>query len=304
MTEFSSVAPDRAAFTGWAARIVALLALSLSGCRPGDLGFEIEEMRSAPDAIAAGEVVPDIEMLPPSPSPSRARQVAPPQSRLIRSGSARVEVSDVEVADAEARRIGDALGGYVASSDFREGEEGARRASLVLRIPADSLDLLVESLPELGKLLSVSISTEDVSREYVDIETRLAVQEETVQRLRELAARGGSLADLIAAERELGRAVGELESFKGRIRYFDQRIAESDFRLSLEEPGAVADPGAFHPVIVAFRRSVEVFANSLAWIVYAVTFALPWVVLALAAVLVIRRRWATRRERRAAEASP
>lgn len=150
-----------------------------------------------------------------------------------------------------------------------------------LRIPSDSVDALVASLPDLGDVLSVSRSAQDVSGEYVDVETRRSVQEETVERSRELAARGGGLEEFLAAERELGRAVSELESLKGRIRSYDQRIAEADIRLTLVEPGAVVGSGAFRPLSVAQRRSVEVFADSLASIVHFVAFILPWMAVAL-----------------------
>jgi hypothetical protein len=54
--------------------------------------------------------------------------------------------------------------------------------------------------------------------------------------------------------------------------------AESDIRLTLIEPGAVVGSGAFRPLFVAFRQSIEVLAQSLALIVYVVVFSMPWVV--------------------------
>jgi len=225
-------------------------------------------------------------------APSEA-QVGTP--RLIRSGSARIEVRELDEAVAEARSLADRVDGYVAGSEVRAGREGARQATLVLRIPSDAFEPLVDDLPQLGRVISVSVSASDVSREYMDVETRLAVQEETVDRLRALAARGGSLEDLLAAERELGRAVTELERLKGQIRYFDQRVAESDLRLTLIEPGAVIASGAFRPVIVALRESGELLGRSLALMIYAVVYLLPWVV-ALGVFGFLIRRWWRRRK--------
>jgi len=164
------------------------------------------------------------------------------------------------------------------------------------------LESFVERLSTLGRVLSLSIASSDVSREYVDVETRLAVQEETVNRLRQLAARGGDLADLLAAERELGRAIGELEALKGQQQYFDQRIAESELRLSLIEPGAVIGSGAFRPVAVAFRSAIEVFAQSVAYLIYLVVFLIPWVLLTLAAWPGVRRLMRLRKQRAASGA--
>lgn len=290
MTEISVEKPVRPLSSSLVVWAIVVLAVPFSGCDriSEDLSFTSDE-------LAMREVQAE------SAPALQATGVAEP--RLIRSGSARVEVSSLEPATSEARELGESLGGYVAGSEIREGREGSRSASLVLRVPSDSVDVLVESLPRLGRVLSVSISTQDVSREYVDVETRLAVQEETVERLRQLAARGGSLEELLAAERELGRAVSELESLKGQMRYYDQRIAESDMRLTLVEPGAVLGSGAFRPLSVAFRRSVEVFAQSLAYIVYLLVFSVPWVLLGLLILPIGKRWWSARRDRHTAESN-
>ncbi len=237
----------------------------------------------------ASEDVALLELAPEAQSEFQGRAMSS-ERRLIRSGSARIEVEEVGAAVTAARELAVNVGGYLAGSELSEGREGSRSASLLLRVPSDSIDSVVGFLPRFGRVLSVSLSTTDVSREYVDVETRLAVQEESVTRLRALAARGGSLEDLLAAERELGRAVSDLEVLKGQMRYFDQRIAESDLRLSLVEPGGVVGTGAFRPLVMAARRSVEVFAESMAYLVYLIVFLAPWVLLT-ALLWPLARRW-------------
>ena len=265
---------------------LGLFGLLLTACRP-----------SGEDMALSSEESQKLEVAPQARSAARTFQssIGP---RLIRTGSARVEVEDLDSALAAARALADQARGYVAGSELSEGREGARSASLLLRLPSDSFDAFVEGLSALGQVLSVSVASADVSREYVDVETRLAVKEEIVSRLRQLAARGGALEDLLAAERELGRAVGELEALKGQLRYLDQRIDESEFRLSLIEPGAAIGSGAFRPVAVAFREATETFAQSVAYLVYLFVVLLPWAILALAMWLVVRR-WRRLRKQRA-----
>ena len=119
-------------------------------------------------------------------------------------------------ADAEA--IATSANGYVVGSELSDGREGARTASLTVRLPSDSFAGVIERLSEVGRVLSASSAAQDVSREYVDVETRLSVGEETVARLRALASRTGNLEDMLAAERELARALTELEGLKGQLR--------------------------------------------------------------------------------------
>lgn len=263
---------------------VGVCGLLVAACSPSDQTFSSAEREAL-------ELAPQIEI--PAPSP-QSLSIGP---RLIRSGAARVEVEDLDSAVVTTRLLAEQARGYIAGSELIAGREGARSASLVLRLPSDSFESFLEGLSALGRVLSLSVVSSDVSPEYVDVETRLAVKEEMVSRLRQLAARGGDLEDLLAAERELGRAVSELEALKGQLRYLDQRIAESELRLSLIEPGAVIGSGAFRPVAVAFRRATEVFAQSVAYLVYLVVFLLPWVLLALAAWPVVRRLIRLRKQR-------
>lgn len=247
--------------------------------------------------MEAAEMAAEIEL--PRPPASSAAPQAVVQQRLIRTGSARVEVRDLDAAVEATEALVQRVEGYVAGSEVTEGREGARTASMNLRVPADAFDEVVDGLPTIGRVMAVSIHAQDVSRDYFDVETRLAVKEETVDRLRELASRGGDLEDLLAAERELGRAMTELESLRGQIRYYDQRIAESDLSLTLVEPGAVVSSGAFRPVVEAFRDATAVFARSIAALVYIVVFAAPWVLLA-SALWLLGRSWRRARTERAA----
>lgn len=266
------------------------LGLVAAACGPSDVSYSSADVESLVRPPPAVEI------------PRPAVQSPSIEPRLIRSGEARVEVEDLDSALVTARRFAEQARGYVAGSELRAGREGARSASLMLRLPSDSFDAFVDELTALGRVVSLSVASSDVSREYIDVETRLAVKEETVNRLRQLAERGGDLEGLLAAERELGRAIGELESLKGQLQYFDQRIAESELRLSLIESGAESGSGAFRPVAVAFRRATETFAQSVAYLIYLVVFLIPWVILAFAVWRFLKRWQQYRKQRVEAEA--
>lgn len=169
-----------------------------------------------------------------------------------------------------------------------------------MRLPSDSFSGVIERLSEVGRVLSASSSAVDVSREYVDVETRLSVGEETVARLRALASRTGNLEDMLAAERELARALTELEGLKGQLRYYDQRVAESDLSIALIEPGAVVAPSVFRPVADALRDAGENLVRSVARVIDAAAFLAPWLVLTAFLWMALGRRLRTRGARRRA----
>jgi hypothetical protein len=227
-----------------------------------------------------------------SPAPLQVAQ------RLIRTASATIEVANVDAAVTSARALSVRLNGLVARSEVHRDRGGTPSAELTLRIPADSLDAFMTQVESLGTVRSISTSSMDVSREYFDAETRLAVMEETVQRLRQLAARADDVEGLVAVERELSRATAELESLKGQIRYFDQRVAETDVQLRLLEAQSVFRTSAFRPVGTAVRSALNVFAESVAMLVYLIVFLIPWLFLAVILTPLLRRAVRARRARR------
>jgi hypothetical protein len=134
--------------------------------------------------------------------------------------------------------------------------------------------------------------TEDITRAYTDLEIRLAVKEETVARLRALLSRAGKLSDIIEVERELGRAVTELEQMKGERRYYDSQVAMSTISASLFEARTAGMATFSDPVSAAVRRALEVLGASVSSLIYLLFFLAPWVVVASVAF------WAARRRRR------
>ncbi len=286
----------------WGAALVVL-----GGC--GDAAFEgsagvgapqMDVFASSPEMEAmagspAGELI-GVRELPPEIELGASQQNAPDPGvrRLIRNGSVRLEVDDLDAGMETVRALLDDAGAYVARSEERSTSGGGRAGSLTIRVPSEGFDALMSQIEGMGRLVASTSGVEDVTREYVDVETRVAVGEETVARLRALGARGGGLSDLLAVEREVGRALAELESLKGRLRYYDQRIAESELSVYLTQPGRAMSGGALRPIRVALQNASRLIVESVAAMIYVVATALPWAI-ALGLIGFFVRRWWVRR---------
>jgi len=236
----------------------------------------------------------------PEPAGVRALDALWEQQKLIREAQVEIEVEDVDAALARIEAVAAEGRGFVAGRELRRSAEGRRSGSVTLKSPSGAFDATLAGLQAIGEVRHESTSTQDVTKAYADLETRLAVKRRTKERLDVLlASRTGSLADLLQVERELERVVTEIERMEGEKRYYDQRIAVSTITISLFEPGAAIRPGILDPIAEALREAVGTLAISIAALIYAVMAALPWVfVVALLWFLV--RRW--RRRRAAARA--
>src|SRR5204863_8904149 len=120
-------------------------------------------------------------------------------------------------------------------------------------------------------------STQDITKEYADLETRTVVKEATVARLRSLLEnRTGKLADVLEVERELSRAVTELEQMKGERRYYDRQVAVSSISVEVYELGEIVSGGIAEPLREALHRSLGLLATSASMLIYALAFLAPW----------------------------
>ena len=201
--------------------------------------------------------------------------------KLIRTATVRLQVADVARATRTADSIARANEGLLADRRFSEEPSGAHAAQLVLRVPTPRLDATLAALRGLGSVKSEGVETQDVTKEYTDLATRLAVKEQTVTRLRALLdARSAKLSDVLDVERELSRAITELEQMKGEQRYYDERIALSTITVELFEHAPSTLRQLTEPASSALRGSTEVLGQSVGALIYVVVAVLPWVLVA------------------------
>jgi hypothetical protein len=219
--------------------------------------------------------------------------------KLIRSAVLHLEVGNIDETMAEVASIVADLEGLVADSQVTRGTQRGVSSGIVIRVPWTRLDDAVSALKKLGRVDYERVETRDVTRDYVDLETRLAVKRETAARLREmLKSRAGKLEELLAVERELSRVIEEIERHEAGRRYYDRQIAMSTVTLQLTDERTASGPAILAPVGDAFGRAVEVLVFSVATLVYAGTFIVPWLCLAAAMWWLVRAARRHRGEKR------
>jgi len=216
--------------------------------------------------------------------------------KLIRTAQMTLVVTDYVRAAADVKRIAELNGGYLAEAQAQRGAHDRRHGSLTIRVDAGRFDDAVAALRALGDVRSENLGTQDVTKAYTDLETRLRVKRDTADRLREiLRTRTAKLSDVLEAERELARVTEEIEQMEGERRFYDQQVALSTLTVALQEPAAIVEAGVFSPISEAMRDSLRVLAASVAALVYATVFLAPWLVLAWIAWKLFRRARARRK---------
>jgi hypothetical protein len=206
--------------------------------------------------LSVAGVAADLEA--PAGGVAGAAAPAPKMPRMIvRTAEMRIVVKDTtKTVDAVTKSV-EALGGFVSGSNiWREGE--LLRATLKLRVPADKLTATLASIRTLAtRVDNETIASEDVSQEYVDLESQVRNLEATEAELRELliVARKNSrrASEVLEVHQQLTMIRGQIEQAKGRMRYLSQVTALSQISLDVM-PDAITKPvveGQWQPFVIA-----------------------------------------------------
>lgn len=217
------------------------------------------------------------------------------ERRLVRTGTLSIQVAGYSRAAETAVAIAEAHGGYLSGAKATREAGDRQRGTLTLSVEARSFDVAFRKLKDLGRVESAAVETQDVTRVYADLETRLSVKRDAQARLLEiLRTRTGKLSDLVEAERELSRLVEEAERLEGERRYLAKQVELAAITVELFEPAAFLRDAAAAPLFEAFREVLPLLARSAAVMLYAVAAASPWVLVALL-VWKLRKRSRVRR---------
>lgn len=223
------------------ATMALLAALTLTACgaamAPAPPMPEMAPMSTEAPAAPAG--APALEEYPYGTgnggAGGSANQPAQATERLvIKTAQLSIQVEDVRAADQAIRERAAQLGGYVVSVQT-SGSDQYLTATVVFRVPAERFDEALSGVQGLAKkVLSNFVSGDDVTEEFVDLESRLRNLEATRTRLLDLLAKANRVEDALQVNNALTDVQGQIEQIQGRMKYLRQSAAMSTITVSLE----------------------------------------------------------------------
>ena len=250
----------------------------------------------APDAPGVAAVEEGKPAPAPPPAPALPRVI-------IRTAEVSLIVGDTTTSVEKLAALASANGGYLTDSKiWRDGQ--LVRATLTIRVPAPRLDAALAAIRKVAsRVESETVSGDDVTQEYVDLESQVRNLEAAETEMRKLMItvreRTKSAQDILEVYQELTQLRGQIETAKGRMRYLSQMSAMSTIKLTLT-PDAVTKPvlePGWQPVAVmkdASRALVKTLQGLSDVAIWAVIYFGP-LALVLAGLLFLTWRAVARR---------
>lgn len=233
--------------------IVLILVLLAAGCGASNTS---ESYRGGPSSQSGKTVVPATTQAPAFTPPQAPSATTSPENSpgsgspgfinishqtqganrmVVRNGNIQLVVNNVSTAIDSISKLTGELGGYIVSSQkWKEGERNM--GTISIRVPAETFDQAVAALRGLAvSVISESTTTQDVTEEYVDLQSRVRNLEATEVQLLKVMESTTDTEDILNVQRELTRVQGDIEQAKGRMQYLERTSSMSYIEIKLNE---------------------------------------------------------------------
>jgi len=163
-----------------------------------------------------------------------------------------VQVDDLKAASDQATQLATSFNGYVASSSF---DDSGSSANIVLLIPESNFSLAMRSLSSLGTVKAQSISSIDVTEQYVNLQAQLdsyTAEEATLLRILNSST---TVTDALNTENTIQNTQAQINDLEGQLRIMQGLVTFGTINIQFIQPAKnpTLDFGdAFTSALLAF----------------------------------------------------
>lgn len=212
-------------------------ALESSGDFSGDLAAYKESQANANNSDfyydKEGEIVPSRF------TSNNEQQPAPPieekqtEKKLIRTAQVDIKVDNYSKAQVTLDEILKQYQAEVTNESQSSSSDGYRYYFTIKVLPAD-FEAFIAKIESLASFVySKNISVQDVTRQYIDLETRLASKRAVIAQYRALLQDAKSVEDVLAVSEELNEVIEDVESTEAQLRALRNDVQYSTINLTI-----------------------------------------------------------------------
>ena len=246
--------------------------------------------------------------------PEQANQTG--ERIVIKNANLTIVVPDPAESMARISNMAEEMGGFVVSANMYKQQLNngieVPRVSIVVRVPAvqlnEALELIRSESDEAPQ--NESLSSEDVTSNYVDLQSRLKNLEAAEAQLSEIMQDARRTEDVLAVYSQLVQTREQIEVIKGQIKYYEESAKFSSITTELIADAAVQpiEIGGWKPegvarqAIESLLRTMQFLISALIWIIiYLLPVLLVLFLIFILPLILIFRAWRKRRSAKKVE---
>ncbi len=158
------------------------------------------------------------------------------------------------------------------------------RATIQLEIKPKVFNRVVNEIEDKFNVTSFSISSEDYTSTYVDLDARLKNATAVRDEYRALLKKAYSVSDIISIEREIDRIQERIERLSGQLKQIQHLVSNSKLNISIVPETMSERKGVFS----IWYKGITLGTDIVVWIVFILLAVLPIVILGFIVYLIIR----------------
>ncbi|WP_325167391.1 DUF4349 domain-containing protein [Lederbergia citri] len=188
---------------------------------------------------------------------------------IIHQALLQVKVKKFESAQLNIEKKVKEYGGYIVESNiYRETDETVS-GTIIVRIPEKHFQtFLNDTEKQAAEILGRNVTGQDVTEEYVDLESRLTSKRAVEKRLLDFMADAKKTEDLLKISSDLAKVQEEIEVLVGRMKYLENQTSFSTVEIHMTETRVVI-PGIDSKDLNTWEKTKKQFVDSMNFILAA-----------------------------------
>jgi hypothetical protein len=217
---------------------------------------------------------------------------------VITESSLSLVVKKVNEIQKTIQKKAEELGGYLVNiNTSNPSEAAAASGSITVRVPQKKLDEALDYFRGLAaKVVFESINGQDVTDEYVDIETRLNNLGKVKTKYEEILAKAEKVDDIMQVQNQLVNLQSQIDNLKGQQKYLEKsaEFSKVTVYLSTDELALPYAPTETWRPTVIFKKAVRSLVGSVrkigSLIIWVAVYSIIWIPALVIYKLIQRRR--------------
>lgn len=217
------------------------------------------------------------------------------ETKIIKNANLRFEAEDINQSFAGIQK---AVVKYKAtlSNDASGKDYHSSYRNITIRIPNQHFDTFISEISQgVQHFDTKEISQQDVTEEYVDVESRMKAKKKLEERYLQLLSKANKVSEMLEIEKQLAEIREAIEAKEGQLNYLQNRVALSTITIEMytsnpSESGATVSYGG------KIWNSIKSGFNELSNFVLSLISIWPLILIFVLGFFYLRRRFVKKKE--------